>query len=81
MEFMANTTAKERRALIKKANSLAHVLISHSKEYDTSEVIIAAETLIAFRATGSKMSIGDLMDNIVKNLPEMYKSAIRTSRR
>jgi len=74
-------TAKERRAFMKKANSLAHVLIDQSKEYDTLEVILAAETLIAFRATGSKMSVHDLMDNVVKNLPKMYESAIRTSRK
>lgn len=69
-------TPEKRQELMAQVNDLSTKLILQSAPHGLPPTLLAAQTLIAFRAAGAGMTLQDLMDNLLANMPTMYQAAL-----
>lgn len=78
MGFMTdsgNGGVDPRKQLLEGAKTLSEELVGFCSGEDAQTAMLAAELLIAFRAVQSGMTLQEMMDNLLQNMPNMYVMA------
>jgi len=68
-----------RQEMVAAVHVLSTKLLEATRENDTPTTMLAAETLLAIRAAAAGMSLQDLMDNLLANMPSMYAAGVRAT--
>jgi hypothetical protein len=76
---MLNEEKEARKKLVAAVDALSNKLLEVTRETDTPTTMLAAETLLAFRAAAAAMPLQDLMDNLLKNIPQMYAVGLQAT--
>lgn len=74
----SNGSEDPKKQLLQNVQTLLHELIGFTQDIDTPTLMLAAESLIAFRAAKDTMSLQELMDNLLSNMPQMYAIALES---
>jgi len=72
----ANGSEDQKKQLLRNVHTLLQELIGFTQDIDTPTLLLAAESLIAFRAAKDTMSLQELMNNLLSNMPQMYAIAL-----